>query len=179
MIITLGGNIGAGKTTLATALAKRLGYEELYVGGLFRAAAAERSMGIEEFYASLENNPALERGIDQRQVDLMKTKDNLVIQGRISWFLAKQSPFRIINIFLAVDPRIGAERKIKEGVYPGKTVEQVLAIHQQRENDELIHYQKLYEIKNFLDPAHYDFVLDTSRLSEVEVLEKVLERKYN
>ena len=43
-IITIGGNPGSGKTTLAVKLAAFLGYEELYVGGIFRELAAEREV---------------------------------------------------------------------------------------------------------------------------------------
>jgi cytidylate kinase len=66
MIITIGGNLGAGKTTLAGKLAAALGYEELYVGGIFREMAAEKRLSIEEFYAQIKNDPALEREVDQR-----------------------------------------------------------------------------------------------------------------
>ena len=53
-IITIGGNVGAGKTTLASKLAEALGYEDLSMGGLFREIAAERGMTIEEFYAGAQ-----------------------------------------------------------------------------------------------------------------------------
>jgi cytidylate kinase len=144
------------------------------MGGLFRTAAAEHHLGIEEFYASLKNDPALERSMDQQQINLMKTKSNLVVQRRISWLLAKQSPFPVVNVFLAVDPQIGAERKIKEGVYPNKTLDEVLVIHKQREHEERIRYRTLYDIENFLDPKQYDFLINTSKLNEAEVLEKIL-----
>jgi len=42
--------------------------------------------------------------VDQRQATLMREKDNLIVQGRIAWYFAKSSPFKIFNVFLAVDP---------------------------------------------------------------------------
>src|SRR5258708_3743076 len=100
-IITIGGNVGAGKTTLAVRLANELGYKTLSMGGTFREMAAERGMTIEEFYGKLKNNPDLEKSADRAQRDLMQKEDDLVVQGRIAWFFAKESLFTIFNIFLA------------------------------------------------------------------------------
>src|ERR1035438_9108859 len=97
MIITIGGNLGAGKTTLAARLAKALDYEELYVGGIFRELAFEQGFSIEDFYARLKNNPQVEREADDRQATLMRERDNLIVQGRIAWYFANESPFKIFN----------------------------------------------------------------------------------
>jgi cytidylate kinase len=172
-IVTIGGNIGAGKTVLAARLAAMLGYEELYVGGIFRKVAQERGVPIDEFYASLKNDAGLERKIDERQSDMMKEKQNLVIQGRVTWYLAKQNAVPAINILLMVDPRVGAERKMKQGIYAGKNIEEVIILQQKREQDERDHYRSLYGIEDHLDPKHYDIILDTSPLDENEVFEKI------
>ena len=101
-IITFGGYIGSGKSTVAPLVAQALGYENLYVGGIFREIAKERGMSLEKFYASLASDPELERSVDARQIDLMH-RSNLVVQGRMAYFFAKQSGQPAINIFLAVD----------------------------------------------------------------------------
>jgi cytidylate kinase len=175
MIITLGGNLGAGKTTLATRLSKSLGYEQLYIGGIMREMAAEQRMPIEEFYKRLRHNPELERSVDERQAKLMREKDNLIVQGRVTWFFAKSSPFKIFNIFLMVSPEVGAQRtKQRPENRDVATVEEIAATNIVRAKLEMERYQMLYGIENFLDTAHYDYVLDTTNLTEDEVLEKVL-----
>src|SRR5205823_2122958 len=150
MIITIGGNLGAGKTTLASRLAKALGYEELYMGGLMREAAAERGMTIEEFYAGLKRDPELERSIDDRQIKLMRERDNLVVQGRVSWFFAKQSSHHVFNIFLAVSPEIGAKRTAEREENVGRTLDDLRTANIARAKDELERYRLLYGIENFL-----------------------------
>lgn len=172
-IITIGGTIGAGKTVLANRLASALEYEELYVGGIFRAAAAARGVSIEEFYASLKNDPDLEKQIDEQQANLMNKKQDLIVQGRVAWYFAKKNASPAIHILLTVDPSIGAKRKIKQGLYAGKSVEAVAAVQKKREQNERDHYRSLYGIKDHLDPKQYDIVLDTSSLSEDEVFEKI------
>jgi len=175
-IITIGGHVGAGKTTLASRLAKELGYEELYMGGLFRQIAAERGMTIEEFYADLKNDPKLEQSVDERQAKLMREKDNLVVQGRVAWFFAKGSLSTVFNIFLAVDPIIGAERTAHRPENTGRAVAEVKRANADRTRVEVERYRNLYGIDNVLDAGHYDYVLDTSHLTEDEALAKIIEK---
>jgi predicted cytidylate kinase len=174
MIITIGGNIGAGKTTLASRLAKALDYEELYTGHIFREMAREKGISIEEFYAALKNDPAVDKEVDARQADLMRTRDNFVIQGRISWHFAKASPFRTFNIFLKVDPAIGAARSGKRTENAGREMKEMIAANAEREQVERDRYKKLYGVEDFQAPEHYDYILDTTDLDEEEVLENIL-----
>lgn len=174
MIITIGGNLGAGKTTLARRLSQTLGYEELYIGGIMRDMAAEQKMTITEFYERLKHNPELERSVDERQANLMREKDNLIVQGRVTWFFAKQSPFPVLNIFLSVSPEVGAQRTKQRSENNDMPIEAMIQANTLRTKIELQRYQTLYEIENFLDPEHYDYALDTTELTEDQVLEKVL-----
>jgi predicted cytidylate kinase len=174
MIITIGGNLGAGKTTLAARLSKHLGYEELYIGGLMREMAAEQKMTIEEFYTRLKHNPELEKSVDERQAKLMREKENLIIQGRVAWFFAKQSPHRSFNIFLAVNREIGAKRTGQREENTDRNSAELLAANDLRVKLELERYRTLYGIENFLDPSYYDYTLDTSHLTEDEVFKRVI-----
>lgn len=175
MIITIGGNLGAGKTTLANHLAETLHYEQLYIGGIFREMAVEKGLSIKQFYAQLKDDPALEQAVDQRQAAAMRERDDLIVQGRVAWYFAKGSPFAVFNIFLAVDPVVGAKRESKKDDRTEMSAhEDVAAATAERERLERERYAMLYGIENHLDPAHYDFMLDTTSLTEQEVFQKVL-----
>jgi cytidylate kinase len=106
----------------------------------------------------------------------MRENNDIIIQGRNSFFFAKQSGKPSINILFTVDPAVGAERKIKEGVYPGKSVEDVMAIHRARETEERKHYLDLYEIEDYLNRKHYNLIIDTSAMTAEEVFKAVLEK---
>ena len=175
-IITIGGNPGSGKTTLAVKLATTLGYEELYVGGIFRDLAKERGMTVEEFSGEIKKDPQLERSIDERQTKLMQTKDNLVIQGRVAWHFAEKSPFKVINLFLATEHEIGARRVAERKEDTTKSIEEIAQATGERIKHDQERYKALYNIADYLDPGHYDIILDTSYLTEEEVLKHVLER---
>ncbi len=175
-IITIGGNPGSGKTTLAAKLATVLGYEELYMGGLARAIAKERGITVEEFSAELKKEPALERSLDERQKKLMHEKDNLVVQGRVAWYFAQGSPFKVIDLFLATDHEIGARRVAERKEDHTKTIEEIARATTERIKHDQDRYQKLYAIPDYLNPSHYDIILDTSHLTEEEVFRHVLEQ---
>jgi predicted cytidylate kinase len=174
MVITFGGNIGAGKTTIAALLAKKLGYEELYMGKIFRGMAAERGMSIDKFYSELKNEPRLEKKIDEGATRIMKEKDNLVVQGRIAWHLAESSPFNVVNIGLFVSPEVGAKRLAWRSENANRTPEEIITAARKRERTERIRYQALYKIENHLDPEHYDIVINTTKQTEDETLATVL-----
>lgn len=175
MIITIGGNVGAGKTTLASKLAVALNYQQLYVGGIFREMAAEKNLSIEQFYAQLKDDPSIEQAVDQRQADLMRKQDNLIVQGRIAWYFAKSSPFKIFNVFLNVDPATGAHRSGERKENIGRSVDEMVIATAEREKMERERYKMLYAIEDHLDPANYDLIIETSTLSEQEVFQKVLD----
>jgi cytidylate kinase len=104
----------------------------------------------------------------------MQEKDNLIVQGRVAWFFAKPSPFNVVNIFLAVAPEIGTQRTRQRAENADLTAAAMIRANTSRSNLEMQRYQALYHIENFLDPAHYDYTLDTSDLTENEVFEKVM-----
>ena len=174
MIITIGGNVGAGKTTLANNLANELHYAQLYVGDILRDMAAEKKLSIEQFYTQLKEDPAIEQAVDQRQATMMREKDNLIVQGRVAWYFAKSSPFKVFNILLTVLPAVGAARAGEKKENIGKTIDELTIATADREKIERERYTMLYGIENHLDPKQYDFVLDTTSLGEKEVFEKVL-----
>jgi predicted cytidylate kinase len=173
-IITISGKIGSGKTTLASKLERALGYKGLYIGHIFREMARKEGIPIEAFYARLEKDAELEKSVDEEQLKVINKEDNLIVQGRIAWFLAKQSIFTVFNIFLTVDPNIGALRSGKRKENAGRSVEEMIQANAAREATERKRYQALYGIENYEDPKHYDFVLDTSKFTEEELSAKVL-----
>ncbi len=174
-IITLGGNVGAGKSHIASKLASALGYEEFNVSKFFRSMADKEGLTIDEFYSRLKNNPELERAIDRIQVQTLKEKDNMIVQGRLAWHFAKESPFQVFNVFLAVSPETMADRIAARPEYVSQSREELLRLAAAREAEERSRYQTLYGIENHLDRGHYDFVLDTTNLTPEEVVARILD----
>lgn len=75
-VITIDGPAGAGKSTAARELARRLGYRLLDTGAMYRALAwAVREAGI-----PAENGPALRALLEQTTVELLD--DRVLVNGR-------------------------------------------------------------------------------------------------
>lgn len=176
MIISVGGYMGSGKSTIAKMLAEKLGWPRYYIGGIRRQKAKERGLTLAEYNKLGETDPSTDFEVDEYQKKLGETEDNFVIEGRTSWHFIPHS----LKIYLNVEARIGAERifadlqKSADRNETSKfdTLEQVLTNVLERERSDRLRYRKFYNFDVY-DPTNYDFVLDTSRLTKEEVFDRV------
>ena len=136
--------------------------------------AAEKNLSIEQFYAQLKDDPAMEQAVDKRQATMMREHNDLIVQGRVAWYFAQQSTFPVLNILLTVAPTVGAQRSGEKKENAGKTADEMVIATADREKMECERYTMLYGIENHLDPTHYDFILDTTLFTEQEVFDKVI-----
>ena len=167
-IVRVGGNLGAGKTTLCEKLAEYLGYRYFCTGGIFREMAKERGLTIEEFYSQIASEPMLERGVDNRQIELMSACDDLVVEGRIAAFLP--CSFKAVNVFLKVSEEEGVRRMLKREENKEHSLEEMLNLSRHRVKEEREHYRTLYGINDHLDEREYDIIIDTTWMSPEEAL---------
>lgn len=179
MIISIAGYAGAGKSTVAEMLAKKLGYEFYDMGTLRRRTAAARGMTLEEFNAFGEHNPETDHNVDDYQTELGRTKDNFVIQGRTSFHFIPQS----FKVFLKVDPEIGAARIWKDlAINPERhneanvaTLEELTESLRARQASDTRRYAQYYNGLDAWDTSQFDLVIDTSSLTPEETVEKIFE----
>ncbi len=85
--VTVGGLAGTGTSTLSQLLSQRTGLRYEYAGGLFRAEAARRELSLAEFGALCESDPAVDRSLDDRKVELLRA-GGLLLEGRMAGWLA-------------------------------------------------------------------------------------------
>ena len=172
MIITLSGLPGSGKGTIGKALAKELHYTFYSMGDLRGKRALELGITIDELNKRGETDPRTDKDIDEYQTRLAEQEDNLVIDGRTSWYFIPRS----VKIFLDVDLAVAAERIFKdqrEDEPAFHSPEEILKTLEKRIESDKTRYRKWYGIDCY-DHAHYDFVLDTTHLTIPEVLETLL-----
>jgi len=179
MIISLSGDPGAGKTTIAQMLAEKLGWPKYYVGEMRRKAAAKRGMTLEEYNKLGEEDPATDKEVDQWQKDLGENEDNFIIEGRTSWHFIPRS----LKIFLKVDPRAGAQRmlgQLKKGERAKEArrfsnVEEIMEINKKRVASDNQRYRQYYGINAF-DMDNFDIVIDTTGKSKEETFNQVWQK---
>ncbi len=175
-IITLGGYVGAGKSTAGKRLAEKLQFTHYSSGDFMRASASQRGMSFVEYDKVLRTTSpdsiTWNKEIDRFPEELSLEKDNLVIDAHIGFYFAKHS----FNVYLDIDPRIAAERIFAQNREDEKfaSVEEVLAFHKDRAVSMQQRFLDLYNV-DIRDLSHYDLVIDTGLIENdvPTVVEKI------
>jgi len=171
MIITISGSPGAGKSTVAKLVAKKLKLKYYSIGILLRNLARKRKISLLEISKLAEKSPKIDRKLDDAQIKLGK-RDNFVLDSRLGYHFVPGS----IKIFLDVNDeeagrRIFADKRgvERENTSLKKTIENI----KKRKKSEILRYKKYYGINPF-DKRRYDLVIDTAGLTPEEAAERVI-----
>jgi len=173
MIITITGNLGSGKSTVAKLLAKNLGLKHYSMGDLQRSIAKKKGITLVELQKLEEKDASIDKEVDQTQIDLGKKEDNFVIDSRIGWHFIPYS----IKIFLDVTEEEAARRifnQKREDEKYNKTLQETLKKIRERKASEIKRYKEYYNL-NYMDVSNYDLVVDTTKIPAEKVAEKILE----
>ena len=105
MIITISGEPGSGKSTVAKAIAEKLKIKHLSAGDFMRELAAERKMTILELTQKAEKDQSIDKEIDERTKKLAE-QDNFIIDSRLAWYFIPKS----LKIYLKCSADEAAKR---------------------------------------------------------------------
>jgi len=154
MIITVSGPPGSGKSTLSRTIAEHFNLEIVSSGDVFRAMAKEKGVDLEKFGHIAEADPAIDKEIDRRQVDLSKTNRDLLFEGRLSGWLIDAD----LKIMLKTDVGVRARR-----IAGRESISLQQAMHETmvRQESESKRYSEYYDI-DISDLALYDLVIESS-----------------
>jgi cytidylate kinase len=186
MVIAIDGPAGAGKSTVARAVAETMGFTYLDSGAMYRAVAlsllrdpngtgperareveidfadpAIRTPEVSEAASRVAQNPEVRAALVERQREMMKTGD-WVAEGRdIGTVVAPQAE---LKVFLTADPEERARRRAEElGTDVGTVLrDQALRDEQDRSREH-----------SPLAPAPDSVELDTTGLSIDEVVARI------
>lgn len=153
MIIAIAGPIGVGKSTVARGLATRLGYRYISGGEVFRDMARARGISVTEVNKLAEQDPALDRELDQRQRELARAGDCIVESRLAGWMVDAE-----LKIWLRAPVDVRAARVARR---EGQPLDAARAELQEREHSEWARYKQLYNIDT-TDLSLYPLIIDTS-----------------
>ena len=173
MIITITGNLGSGKSTVAKLIAKKLGLKHYSTGDFWREIAKERGTDVLGLNKMAETDRSIDNEMDKRQENLGKKGDNFVIDARLAWHFIPHS----IKIFLDVTDEEAARRIFSEKRPEEKfnaTLESTLKKIKERRESERKRYKELYNV-DYYDKKNYDLVVDTTPIIAEQVAEKVMD----
>ena len=169
--ITISGLPGSGTTTVAKILAEKLEMKYVNMGEIFREMAEEMKMKLESFEKYCEEHPEIDSKIDRRQEEIMK-KGNVIVEGRLSGWIAHLKKLRAFKIWLDCDEKERIRRIVER---EGGEIFERKAEMKEREESEERRYRKFYGI-NIHDKSIYDLVIDTTSIPPEEVVEQILEK---
>ncbi|VVB55318.1 Putative adenylate kinase [uncultured archaeon] len=158
MLVTVGGSVASGKSTLAKNLAKKLGFAHVSAGSFLRQMADERGMSILEFSKLAESFPEIDKEIDERQRTAAKAAGDAVVDGRLSAYFLKPD----LALWLVAPAEVRAKRLLSRGE-KYKNVSEARAAMEAREASERKRYSAFYSI-DLGDLSVYDLVINTGRL---------------
>ena len=170
MIITITGNPGSGKSTVAKMLAKKLKYKRFYGGGFRREIAKKKGMNLAEFNAWSETHKSGDTLVDNLIKRMCKQKNaKLIIEGRTAWHFIPDS----LKIYIYIDPVVGAKRIWQNYTKEGKkrnedkigSWPEMLASVKQRARRDVLRYKKHYGV-DINRRANYDLWLDATKMTK-------------
>lgn len=169
--ITLSGELGSGKSTVANYLISKMPFRIVSAGLLFRQLAAKHGMSAKEFNEFIENDPKYDHYVDDTMAELGRTDDKIIFDSRMAWHFVPSS----FKIYLYVDVDTATERifndvgRVSESYSDKATARQEII---DRRKSELLRYQNFYHC-NLDDYSNYDLIVDTSHATKDEVNELV------
>ena len=171
MIVTISGKAGSGKSTVAKILSENLKLKHYSIGDLMRAMASEKKMSLIELNKLAEKDKSIDFELDEKLKELGKTKDNFVVDGRLTAFFI---PNAQVRVFLDTDDKVRAERilKDKRAHEESRDIFEMIKKIKDREESEKKRYQKYYGV-NYLDKKLYNLFIDTTKMNPNDVVEKI------
>jgi len=171
-IITLSGDIGSGKSSVAAELQKLTAYDIIGTGRIQRAIAERRGLTTLELNKVSETDRSVDDEIDNYVIEIGKTRDNLIIDSRLAWHFIPVA----FKVYLSVDAMIGAERVFNAGRSDenNPSLEATLQNNLKRQSSEDQRFYKLYDV-HFRRYDNYDLIVDTSYTAPETVARKIKE----
>jgi cytidylate kinase len=178
MIITISGHPGSGKGTVGKLLAKKLRYKYYSIGAMRREMARELGMTLQEFNVLGERKAFTDKEIDAWQAKLGRMQDNIIIEGRTSFYFIPHS----VKLFFAVDLDEAARRifhdtahtRLFEASKRYTTPQQLKHGLRHRIASDTRRYKKYYGL-NIFQKKHYDLWIDTTDQTPEQTLKQIIQ----
>lgn len=172
-IISLAGDLGAGKTTVTKILQEILGYDVHRNGKAFRDLAISNGMDVTQFNEYVKAHPEIDRKIEESARQAADEHEELIIDARLGWYAVPES----FKVYMTVDMDEAAKRAFND---PNRKESENFATLEDQRNDiqrrfnlENERYFNLYGVHKE-DKSNYDFVIDTTNISQEEVAKRII-----
>lgn len=177
MHISITGDLGSGKSTVAKKLCEILGYKYLSTGEIQRQLALEKGMNTLEFNKFTDQNQFIDDYIDQRLKDVNNQLDCYILDSRLGWHFVKKS----FKVYVMAIEEVAASRVMIDSSRIGEPqandIQQKIKEQKERRKSENERFEKTYGVKPSIF-KDFDAVIDTSS-ANIEEVTNLLLKLYN
>ena len=171
MLVTISGEPGSGKTTVARLLAQCLGLPHVYAGDLYRQEAKQRGLSLEDFMKLSERDHSIDRRLDAAMAE-RACQGRAVLEGRLTGFLAAENSLPALKVWLTASDEVRARRVARREHGDWR---EVLKSNKVRHGSDAKRYQAIYGF-DLADTSVYDVVLSTDTQTPDALVEQLAAR---
>ncbi len=178
MYITITGELGSGKSTVAKLLNENYGYELYSTGSIQREIAKEKGITTLELNQQMTNDihNIYDKMIDNKTVELSEKNigKNIVFDSRMAWHFVKES-FKVyvtVDIYVASKRVLSADRGKEEHYDSAEEAAKSLLKRKQLED---ARFAELYSVDTTAF-SNYDLVIDSTDLRPEELAEFIMDK---
>ncbi len=170
--IAISGLHGTGKSSVGESIAEKLNLKHYSTGDAFRSLAQQKGMSLEEFSQYVENNPEIDKKLDEKIVAKTTKNEHIVVDSLLSGYLLKDIADFTVLLTAPLEIRINRMMERDNTDYQEKLQETSF-----RERSEIDRFKDLYDI-DLEDEAQkervFDLIIDTQGVSVEEIAEKII-----
>ncbi|MBP5161255.1 MAG: cytidylate kinase family protein [Alphaproteobacteria bacterium] len=170
--ITITGELGSGKSTVAKLVAQHFGFATFSTGDAQRLLAEQRHMTTLQLNQLSMTDKSIDYQIDSQFEKLAKEKTPYVVDSRLAFHFLPTS----FKVMLTVDPQVGAERIMQANRSSEKaytTVQDCLESNTKRRQMEQKRFMELYQV-DISDKNNFDLVIDTTDKTPEDIAKSII-----
>ena len=175
MHITITGNLGSGKSTIAKLIGEKYNFEVYSTGKIQRELARQMNLSTLELNQLMMSDRSYDHMIDDETARISReNKDkNIIFDSRLAWHFVEQS----FKVFVSVSLDVAAERIMNDqrgAVEKYSSVEEAKRLIAERAKTESIRYKDIYNL-NYMDFSNYDLVIDSTYCDPQTIADIIME----
>ncbi len=174
--ISITGDLGSGKSSVAKIICRDLPFEYFSTGSLQRKLAAERGMNTLDMNKFSESTKDVDDYIDNflRDIEAGRNGDKpYILDSRLAWHFVPSS----FKVFIKVAPEIAARRvlsdKLRSNEPDNKDLQSTMDSLQARMKSECKRFKEYYNI-DYRNESNFDLVVDSSHQTAEEVAAAII-----